>query len=190
MGFSVHGILQLRILEWMAVPFSRGSSWPRDQTWVSCIVSGLFTTWAIREAFTLIFLMKTLGFWEAKQLAQGHSVSEWQSGFKLRSPGFKVTVCSAKWKRHFSYISINDEHQCRPPASAFLPLPGLLMTNSGLSDPEGRPSSCPCHLFSSARLNSPVAYCRGFWWNESCNFYFLPHVSFGPRHSSEGLGWG
>ena len=36
-GFSVHGILQARILEWVAIPFSRGCSQPRDQTWVSCI---------------------------------------------------------------------------------------------------------------------------------------------------------
>ena len=36
-GFSVHGILQARILEWVAIPFSRGSSWPRDWTLVSCI---------------------------------------------------------------------------------------------------------------------------------------------------------
>ena len=35
---SVHGILQARILEWIAFPFSSGSSHPRDQTWVSCIV--------------------------------------------------------------------------------------------------------------------------------------------------------
>ena len=34
---SVHGILQARILEWVAIPFSRGSSQPRDRTWVSCI---------------------------------------------------------------------------------------------------------------------------------------------------------
>ena len=32
-GSSVHGILQTRILEWVAIPFSRGSSWPKDQTW-------------------------------------------------------------------------------------------------------------------------------------------------------------
>ena len=37
-GSSVHGILQERILEWVAIPFSRGSSQPRDQTWVSCII--------------------------------------------------------------------------------------------------------------------------------------------------------
>ena len=49
-GSSVHGILQARILEWVAVPFSRGSSQPRDQTQVSCIASGFFTVWATREA--------------------------------------------------------------------------------------------------------------------------------------------
>ena len=38
-GSSVHGILQARILECVAIPFSRGSSWPRDRTWVSCIAS-------------------------------------------------------------------------------------------------------------------------------------------------------
>ena len=36
-GSSVHGILQARILEWVAIPFSRGSSQPRDQTQVSSI---------------------------------------------------------------------------------------------------------------------------------------------------------
>jgi len=42
--WSVHGILQARILEWVAFPFSRGSSQPRDQTGVSCIAGGFFTT--------------------------------------------------------------------------------------------------------------------------------------------------
>ena len=49
-GSSVHGILQARILEWVAVPFSRGSSWPRDQTQVSCIAGIVLTVWVIREA--------------------------------------------------------------------------------------------------------------------------------------------
>ena len=39
-GFSVHGILQVRVLEWVAIPFSRGSSWSRDWTQVSCIAGG------------------------------------------------------------------------------------------------------------------------------------------------------
>ena len=41
-GSSVHGILQARTLEWVAIPFSRRSSQPRDQTWVSCITGSFF----------------------------------------------------------------------------------------------------------------------------------------------------
>ena len=40
---SVHGILQVRILEWVAIPFSMGSTWPRDWTKVSCIAGRFFT---------------------------------------------------------------------------------------------------------------------------------------------------
>ena len=49
-GSSVHGIFQARILEWVAISFSRGSSWPRDWTRVSCIAGRRFTFWATREA--------------------------------------------------------------------------------------------------------------------------------------------
>ena len=45
-GFSIHGISQARVLEWVAISFSRGSSWPRDQTQVSCIAGRHFTLWA------------------------------------------------------------------------------------------------------------------------------------------------
>ena len=41
LGISLHGISQAWILEWFAISFLRGSSWPRDQTLVSCIVGGL-----------------------------------------------------------------------------------------------------------------------------------------------------
>ena len=43
-GSSVHGILQVRILEWVAMPASRGSSQLRDRTWVSCIEGGFLST--------------------------------------------------------------------------------------------------------------------------------------------------
>ena len=49
-GSSVHGISQTRILEWVAISFTRGSSWPRGWTWVSCIAGRFFTIWATREA--------------------------------------------------------------------------------------------------------------------------------------------
>ena len=49
-GSSVHGILQARVLEWVAISFSRGSSWPRDQTRVSWTSGRFFTIWDTREA--------------------------------------------------------------------------------------------------------------------------------------------
>ena len=50
-GSSIHGIFQARVLEWVAISFSRGSSWPRDRTWVSHIAGRHFTIWATREAY-------------------------------------------------------------------------------------------------------------------------------------------
>ena len=50
MDYAVHGILQTRILEWVAFPFSRRSSPPRDQTQISHNAGRFFTRWATREA--------------------------------------------------------------------------------------------------------------------------------------------
>ena len=49
-GSPVHGILQARALEWVAVSSSRGPPQPRDRAWVSCITVMFFTIWATREA--------------------------------------------------------------------------------------------------------------------------------------------
>ena len=54
-GSSVHGILQARILEWVAISFSRGSSRPWDQTQFSHTAGRLFTDWATREAQVCCF---------------------------------------------------------------------------------------------------------------------------------------
>ena len=67
-GFSVHGMLQARMLEWVAVPSSRGSSQLRDRTHVpcvSCITSGFFTSWATREShiFDLMCIEAKLHTW-------------------------------------------------------------------------------------------------------------------------------
>ena len=50
-GSSVHGIFQARILEWVAISFSRGSSWPRDQTQVSYLAGRFFNIWSTRESW-------------------------------------------------------------------------------------------------------------------------------------------
>ena len=53
-GSSVHGIFQARVLEWVAISFSRGSSWSRDQTQVSHIEGRRFTIWATREVLVIV----------------------------------------------------------------------------------------------------------------------------------------
>ena len=53
-GSSVHGILQTRIMERVAISFPRGSSWPRDWIWVSLITGKFFTVGATREALTWV----------------------------------------------------------------------------------------------------------------------------------------
>ena len=50
MDYTAHGILQARILEWLAFLFSRGSFWSRNLTRISCIAGGFFINWAMREA--------------------------------------------------------------------------------------------------------------------------------------------
>ena len=64
-GSSVRGILQVRILEWVAFPFSRSSFRPRDQTQVSCIAGRFFTNWAMREG----------SLWPYFQLQTAHMLS-------------------------------------------------------------------------------------------------------------------
>ena len=59
-GSSVHGHFQGRILEWVAIPFSRRSFQPRDQTQVSCIAGGFFITWATREASLTMLLVSSI----------------------------------------------------------------------------------------------------------------------------------
>ena len=53
-GSSVHGIFWARVLEWVAISFSKGSSWPRNQTRVSHIIGRRFTVWATRDMKTTL----------------------------------------------------------------------------------------------------------------------------------------
>ena len=74
-GFSVHGIFQARILEWVAISFSGRSSWPRDWTQVSRIIGGRFTIWATREVLSVsnlwIILWNNWRFYTVETLHQG-----------------------------------------------------------------------------------------------------------------------
>ena len=66
---SVHEILQAKILEWVAIPFSRGFSWPREGTVVSRIAGRFFIIWATREAPFFMF----------KNIEKGGICSAWEN---------------------------------------------------------------------------------------------------------------
>ena len=78
---SVHGILQERILEWVATPFNMEFSWPRNQMWVSCITGKFFTIWASSKV-----ILSILGNSKMK------IKHRWSYHWKLK----KLTALSAK----------------------------------------------------------------------------------------------
>ena len=87
---SVHGILQARILKWVAIPFSRGSSQPRDWTWVSHSAGRFFTTWATREALAKVCAKL---FQSCMTLCDPMGYSPWGSSVREDSPGKNTGVC-------------------------------------------------------------------------------------------------
>ena len=116
-GSSVHGILQARILEWVTMPSSRGSSRPRDRTWVSwgsCIEGRFFYRWATRQA--LFF--------------------PWRITIWYNSPGFchhKLSVIEELWYYSSFKGLCGLSNSIRPKSSAdktdstaSIPLPSLL----------------------------------------------------------------
>ena len=62
-GSSIHGIFQARIVEWVAVPFCRGSSWPRGRTWSPTLSADSLLFWASREDWTGGTQAQTPVFW-------------------------------------------------------------------------------------------------------------------------------
>ena len=75
LGYSVHGILQAKILGSVTIPFSRGSSWPRDQTQLTCFEGRFCTVWTMRKAPDFLYLLAFGGgpvrFVEANWLISG-----------------------------------------------------------------------------------------------------------------------
>ena len=76
---SVYGIFQARILKWVAIPFSRRSSQPKDQTWVSCIIGGFFKVWAPRDSpgdysLTLVIISQYIHKYLISVLSVSHLV--------------------------------------------------------------------------------------------------------------------
>ena len=112
-GSSVHGISKARILEWVAIPFSRGSFWHRDWTQVSCIAGRFFTNWANREAQSVLLLFS-------------HSVvSDSCDPMDCSTPGFPVLLCLlgiAQTHAYWIYDAIQPFHPLLPPSPPALSL--------------------------------------------------------------------
>ena len=112
-GSSVHGILQTRILEQIVIPFSRGSSWPRDRTQASCIAGRFFTTWATRELHPCLFH----GFSSIQLLSR-----VWLSNpMDCSMPGFLVHHQFLLTQTHVHWFSdvIQPSHPLLLPSPAF-----------------------------------------------------------------------
>ena len=87
-GSSVHGILQARILEWVAIPSSKRSSRPRDQTWVPLVAGRFLTIWATREATSSYLLISP----------QSHSED---NSADMDTRNFSLTFCTQNSQKMF-----------------------------------------------------------------------------------------
>ena len=110
MDYKVHGILQARILEWVAFPFFRGSFQHRDSTQVSCIAGGFFTIWAIEEESEKACLKLSI---QKTKITASHPITSWQiDGETMETVtdfilgGSKITAdgdCSCEIKGHLFF---------------------------------------------------------------------------------------
>ena len=98
---SIHGIIQTRMLSWVAIPFSRGSSWPRDQARISCIASDSLLSEPPREPgvqkclpiplchvqlFSSMISHPVYLFFECQASMSGHPVTSWADDMMVWGP--------------------------------------------------------------------------------------------------------
>ena len=111
----VHGIFQAKVLEWVAISFSRGSSWPRDQTRVSCIVGRSFTVWATYlnwwiDSYSLVRNVQVnpdrkKGIWKGRRRVFIGCLTFW---FLL----FSVMIKSLFFKFYFILVFLDSFYAC------------------------------------------------------------------------------
>ena len=98
MDYTIYGILQARILEWVAFPFSRGFSQPRNQTQVSRIAGEFFTSWATREAQE---------YWSGKPIPSPVDLPD--PGIELGFPAVQAdSLPTVIGEAHFNYIALRE----------------------------------------------------------------------------------
>ena len=124
----VHGIFQARTLEWVAIPFSRSSCWPRGWPWISCMVGRFFTIWATREAqwrynLGLIFRLNTMStsivIIKEDCYLVANSYPTLCDSMDCSMPGFSVLHCFPEFAQtHVHWISdtIQPSHPLSSPS--------------------------------------------------------------------------
>jgi len=177
MEYTVHGILQARILEWVTFTFSRGSSQPRDQTQVSPITGEFFTSWATRKAtppclgrdqtISLEMGGKHFKFWRS---------SPWEAQDLPYLKGLQaLRGKQSSWP--WTYTSPLDEqnicrsldHCCYHPVKTKLPRVQVPILTKGLSLP-----------VQSLLLSSVVQT----WWSTFCEWDICPQDPSGSGNRS------
>ena len=145
-GSSVHGILQARIVEWVAISFSRGSCQPRDQTLVSCIADRFFTGWANREVhiYILMFSSSTV------------SVSLWPHGLqhaRFPCPSVPPRACSnpcplSRWCHPTGSSSVAPFSSCPQsfPVAGSFPVSQLLASGDQSTGASASASVLPMNI--------------------------------------------
>ena len=117
MDYTVHGILQVRLLEWAAFPFSSGSFWPRNWTGVSCTVGRFFTNWAI--TITLMYVQR-----REKAMAPHSSTVAWKIPW-TEGPGRLQSMGSLRvgydWATSLSLSTFMHWRRKWQPTPVFLP---------------------------------------------------------------------
>ena len=109
MDYTVHGILQARILEWVAFPFFTGSPQPRDGTQVSHIASWFFTSWATGEALLVTREMQIkITVISLYTLQNGQNKTQWQHQMLQKKLGYALLLeCIMKqtaWKIVWQFL--------------------------------------------------------------------------------------
>ena len=175
-GFSIHGIFEARILEGVAISFSRGSSQPRDQTRVSRIAGRLFSIWATREAICIrCCLMKHHRHNHSSSCIYCFPSSRHHSTFSVTIIIIVINGITLHQTSHNPHQSRScgpclTEHHPPPPAVADRPLFWVLLTLC--SDKETPPIWCFIWLQVEERYyfnqdNDSIS------WTEMRFFFFI-----------------
>ena len=101
-GSSVHGFFQARILEWTAVSFTRGSSWPRDRPWVSCIPGRFSNIWATKQAHFICLVVSSVQFSHSvvSDSLRPHESQHARPPCPSPTPGVYSNPCPLSWWCH------------------------------------------------------------------------------------------